>query len=78
MNKQNPNMQFTSEVEQNNTFSFLNIKISHEMNKFTTSAYRKPAFSGVFTNFTSFILLSYKFGLLNTLLFCYFHLWKIS
>ena len=33
-----------------------------------TSVYRKPTFSGVFTNFGSFILMSYKYNLLFTLL----------
>ena len=46
MNKKNPNIKFTFEVEQN-TLSFLDIK-PRENNKFTTSVYRKPTFSGVF------------------------------
>ena len=33
------------------------------------SVFRKPTFSGVFTNFDSFILISYKHGLVNTLIF---------
>ena len=33
----------------NNSLSFLDIKIVRENNKFTTSVYRKPTFSGVFT-----------------------------
>ena len=47
---------------------FLDIKISRENNKFTTSVYRKPTFSRVLTNFGSFILKSYKHNLLFTLL----------
>ena len=38
------------------------------MNKFTTLVYRKPTFSGVFTNFRSFIPKSYNYDLLFTLL----------
>ena len=59
---------FTSEMEMNNSLSFLDIKIVRENNKFTTSVYRKPTFSGVFTNFESFIPNSYKYALIFTLL----------
>ena len=37
---------------------------------------RKPTFSGVFTNFDSFILISYKHGLVNTLLFPCFQVYS--
>ena len=55
MNTKHLNIKFTFEHELNNTFSFLDVKISRENNKLTTSVYRKPTFSGVFTNFKSFI-----------------------
>ena len=54
--------------EHNNSFSFLYVKICRENNKLTTSVYRTPTFSGVFTNFKSFISTVYKFGLVYTLL----------
>ena len=41
---------------------------------FSTSVYRKPTFTGLFTNFDSFIPISYKRGLINTLLFRYFNI----
>ena len=44
------------------------MKISRDNNKFTTSVYRKPIFSRVFTNFGSFIPKSHKCNLLFTLL----------
>ena len=44
-----------SKIEENGSLSFLDITITHENNKFVTSVYRKPTFSGVFTNFESFI-----------------------
>ena len=59
---------FTSEIEENGSLSILDIKISCENNKFGTSVYRKPTFSGVFTNFESFIPDIYKRGLIETLL----------
>ena len=68
LNKQHKNIKFTSEIEENGLLSFLDIKISRENNKFVTSVYRKPTFSGVFTNFESFIPDIYKRGLIETLL----------
>ena len=55
MNTKHPNIKFTFEHEHNNIFSFLNVKISRENKKLTTSVYRKPTLSGFFTNFKSFI-----------------------
>ena len=54
MNHQHPNINFTFEVEKKNNFSFLDIKICKENNKCTTFVFRKPTFSGVFTNFDKF------------------------
>ena len=55
-------------MENENSISFLDIKITRENNKFTTSVYRKPTSNEVFTNFGSFIPKSYKYNLLFTLL----------
>ena len=68
LNCQHPNIKFTSEIEENNSISFLDIKINRDNNRFLTSVYRKPTFSGVFTNFDSYIPLSYKSGLISSLL----------
>ena len=64
LNRQQKNIKFTSETENENSISFLHIKITRSNNKFMTSVYRKPTFSGVFTNFGSFIPKSYKYNLL--------------
>ena len=68
LNCQRKNIKFISETENENSISFLDIKITRDNNKFMTSVYRKPTFSGVFTNFWSFIPKSYKYNLLFTLL----------
>ena len=68
INRQHENIRFTSENENENCILFLDIKISRDNNKFMTSIYCKPTFSRVFTNFGSFILKSYKYNLLFTLL----------
>ena len=69
MNDLHPNIKFTYDIEKDHTFLFLDVKITRENNHFSTSVYRKPTFSGVFTNFDSFIFHSYKISLLHTLLF---------
>ena len=68
LNLQLANIKFTSEIQTNNLLSSLDIKIVRENNKFTTSVYRKPSFSGVFTHFESFIPNSYKYALIFILL----------
>ena len=55
-------------MEQNGSLSFLGIKINCENNKFVTSVHRKPTFSGIFTNFESFISRYSKCSLISTLL----------
>ena len=60
LNRQHKNIRFTSEAENENSISFLDIKISRDNNKFTISVYCKLTFSGFFTNFGSFISKSYK------------------
>ena len=68
LNRQHKNITFTSETENENSISFLNIKITRDNNKFMTSVYHKPTFSGVLTDFGSFIPKSYRSNLLFTLL----------
>ena len=68
MNKRHKNIQFSFETEKDNSFSFLDVKICREKDKFTTSVFRKDTFSGVYTNFSSFVALKHKFGLVYTLL----------
>ena len=67
MKTKHPNIRFTFEIEDHNSFSFLDIKIIRNTEKkaFETSVYRKRTFSGVFTNFKSFIPMTYKTGLLG-------------
>ena len=61
-------MKFSIETEMNGSLSSLDVKIFRENDKFVTSIFRKETFSGVYTNFISFIPLEYKFGLVHTLL----------
>ena len=59
---------FTVEKENVGSLSFLDVKICRKNVKFVTSVYRKPTFSGVFTDYESFIPMYQKRELLHTLL----------
>ena len=59
MSTRHKNLKFTFDFEQNNSFSFLDIKITRGSNGFSTLVFRKATFSGVFTNFDSFIFESF-------------------
>ena len=60
-------MSFTIEREKQNRISFLDIEIICEDKTFTTSVYRKPTISGVYTHFDSFLPSTCKFGTVYTL-----------
>ena len=64
-----PNIRFTFELEKDNTLPFLDVNIFRDASKFSTSVHRKMTFSGVYTHFRSFMLDTYKRGLVSTLLY---------
>ena len=72
MNTCHPKMKFTFEKERKGCFNFLDVKVVREGNVFTTSVYRKLAFSGVYTHFDSYMPLNYNFSLVSTIIFCNF------
>ena len=69
LNSKHANISFTSECESYNNLSFLDVSVLRNGNQFSTSIYRKSTFSGVYTNFSSFVLKQYKLGLVYTLLY---------
>ena len=68
LNNRHPNINFTMETEVNKRIPFLDVLISSEKGFFSTSIYRKSTFTGLFMNFTSFLPISYKLGLITTLI----------
>ena len=56
--------------------SFLDVEVSREGNKFATTVYPKPTFSGVYTHFDSFLTTTYKFSMIYTLVFRCFSIWS--
>ena len=73
-NSKHRNIKFTCETEDSNNFSFWDVKITRQNRRFVTSIFRKATFSGLFTNYDSFISDTYKLGLVHTLLFLFFKL----
>ena len=69
LNIKHANIKFTSEKEVNGSLPFLDVLISRNKEGITTTVYHKPTFSGVYSNFNSFIADEYKHGLIFTLLF---------
>ena len=70
-NAKDLNILFTFKIEDQNNFSFLEIKIirNTRKNHLKHQFYSICTYSGVFTNFKKFIPITYKFGLLETLVF---------
>ena len=60
-------LKFTSEQQQNNSFHFLDVQFTITENIIETSVYIKPTDRGMYSNFSSHTLESYKISILKTL-----------
>ena len=69
LNSKHKNVRFTREIEKDRYLAFLDINVYRGNNKFETSVHSKLAFSGVYTNYRSFIATEYKSSLITTLLY---------
>ena len=67
MNSKHKNINISFETEKDGQMPFLDVDLFSENGKFVTKVHRKEAFAGVHTNFSSFIPLEYKYGLVYTL-----------
>jgi hypothetical protein len=68
MNKQNPHIQFTLAVENNNKLPFLDVLIEKVDDHLVTSVYRKPTESGQNLQFSFNHCMSINSGIVSTLL----------
>ena len=68
INNKYPNIKFALELEENYSFSFLDVKITRRNKQLVTSVFRMAIFSCVFTNFKSCMPVAYKFGFAYNLL----------
>ena len=66
--KQHTNIIFSFETEKQNQLPFLDTLLIKSHDTFTTSTYQKPTYTGLLTNYFSFTPLSYKTGLIRTLI----------
>ena len=67
MNRWHLNLQFTVEFESNNSIAFLDVLVTQEQEKLTTSLYRKPTHTGLYLLWDSSQNHGYKLGLIKTL-----------
>ena len=69
LNSKHTNIRFTCEIEKDRPLAFLDINVYRVNNKFETSVHHKSTFSGVYTNYRSFIATEYKSSLITALLY---------
>ena len=69
LNCKHPNIRFACEIEKDRSLAFLDIDVYRGNHKLETSVHRKSTFSGVYTNYSSFIATEYKSNLITTLLY---------
>ena len=74
LSSKHPNINFSIEKEKDSCLPFLDINIFREYEKSVSKVYRKKTFSGVYTNFKSFIPGTYKIGLIKSFFFWCFSL----
>ena len=68
MNNQHPNIKFTLENEPNRKLPILDVLVDRGKNKFNTSVYRKPTFSGQGLSFFSHCSVKFKINCIKALL----------
>ena len=67
LNTKHHNIEFTAEVEENKTLSFLDIHVHNASNGISTSVFRKSTFTGLMSKFQSATPMKYKMNLIMTL-----------
>ena len=55
LSSKHPNINFTFEIERDSVLPFLDVNVYRDLECFTTTVHRKDTFSGVLTNFNSFL-----------------------
>ena len=74
INRQHPNIKFTYELETDNALPFLDVLVDNDKDVFSTSLYRKKAFTGLHTDFSSLAPTKYKINLVRVLIYRAFHI----
>ena len=63
MNNKHKNINFSYETGKCGQMPLLDVNLFRWNGKFVTNVYRQELFTGVYTNFSSFVPLEHKFGL---------------
>ena len=66
--KYNPNIKFTTEIQNNKCINFLDALVDNSPTTVTTSTFRKPTNTGLYSKWSSFVPRRYKYNLVNCLL----------
>ena len=74
INCQHPSINFTTEIESENSLPFLDVLVTHDGSNFSTSLYRKKTFTGLYTDFSSLAPDKYKNNLISVLVYRVFHI----
>ena len=68
LNSRHRNIKFTFEKEENGKLPFLDVLLSKSSDTYTTSVYHKQTYTRLLVSYLSFCPLSYKTGLIRTLI----------
>ena len=69
LSSKHPNIDVPIEKDEDGCLLFVDVNIFHENENLRSNIYRKKTFSGIYSNFKSFILETYKISLIKSLLF---------
>ena len=67
LNSLHPSLSFTMEAEENGKLPFLDALVMRDVDKFSTTVYRKPTATGLYSRWDSYSDTSKKFALIQTL-----------
>ena len=68
LNEVHPNIKFTTEIQNNKCINFLDVLVDNSSTTVTTSTFRKPTNTGLYSKWSSFVPRRYKYNLVNCLL----------
>ena len=68
LNEVYPNIKFTTEIQNNKCINFLDVLVDNSSTTVTTSTFRKPTNTGLYSKWSSFVPRRYKYNLVNCLL----------
>ena len=68
LNELHPNLKFTTEIQNNKCINFLDVLVDNSSTTVTTSTFRKPTNTELYSKWSSFVPRPYKYNLVNCLL----------